>query len=684
MSLFNVIRVDAANLEDKEIVTRLSDFRETHHPANQTIWDEARRDYLFESGDPSVYTSYQTSPYPLATTPFVINIIRKVVSLISGFQRRTRNSVGVVPIENADQETADQLTKILMWMFQKEGVLETFSDSFNDTLITGLGLLEVWIDYRKDSLSGDIKVDNCPISSVMMDSFFRKKDLSDCEGIWKRSYLSLGEAKSLLTGRDYDIEKLDTVSNNDYQFTYMPEAMYSKQGNFCTYDEFYYKDNRKQRVMVNTETGAWVEIFHDDEEHLAGILDRFPNSKIEDRYVPTVKCAIIVNNNVVYNGKNPTGLDSYPFIPMFAYFRPELSTYSGRIQGIVKTMRDPSYYYNMRKNNELQMQQRQINTGFIYRPDALADINDINKTGEGKNISVKSDVSMPLDEAVRQIQPIPIAATTLESSNILERTIPSVVGVNEEMLGSAIDDKAAALSMLRQRAGFVSLQNVLDNMDYAQKLAASKAVELVQLNFMPAKVKRILNDEPTECFYNRNFGEFDCVIEEGFNTSTQRQLSYSQLIQLEELGIVKVPPDFMIKAATIQNKDELIKSINQQQQGMAQQAQELQQREQQEAQARIKMFEAKAAYDIAGVTQRESQVVEGLEDSEYKKMQTLKEYESAALEKAKTMNELKAMDLDDLRRLLELKNMVKQDEADINKEATESQKLKDNIDTDLI
>jgi len=69
------------------------------------------------------------------------NRIRRVVNMIDGHQRRNRKSTIVVPVENGDQVTADQFSKILLWVHNQESVLETISDSFHGALVTGMNLL---------------------------------------------------------------------------------------------------------------------------------------------------------------------------------------------------------------------------------------------------------------------------------------------------------------------------------------------------------------------------------------------------------------------------------------------------------------------------------------------------------------------------------------------------------------
>jgi len=58
----------------------------------------------------------------------------------------------------------------------------------------------------------------------------------------------------------------------------------------------------------------------------------------------------------------------------------------------------------------------------------------------------------------------------LQVSDIIGKEIPLLAGANEELLGSATDDKAGILSMLRQGAGLTTLQGLFDQLDYSQKL----------------------------------------------------------------------------------------------------------------------------------------------------------------------------------------------------------------------
>src|SRR4029077_3390451 len=155
------------------------------------------------------------------------NRIRRVLNMISGQQRRSRKSTIVVPVENGDSQTADQFTKVLLWINNQESVLETISESFHGAMVTGMNLLQVWVDYRSDPVSGNIKVDNCSYNSFLIDPYFRKADLSDCNAIWKRSFLTKRECISLLPDKTEEIMGLiglDSGTGRDGKFQFMPES----------------------------------------------------------------------------------------------------------------------------------------------------------------------------------------------------------------------------------------------------------------------------------------------------------------------------------------------------------------------------------------------------------------------------------------------------------------------------
>lgn len=652
-----------ASADDKGVLSRMEAFYAESVTINQSFWQEADLDTRFENGDQTVYNELYGNLSVNKRRQFSFNRIRPIVNMISGFQRRNRKSTIVTPIENADQITADQLTKILMWVNQQEGVLETISEAFHGSLVTGMNLLQVWVDYREDPLSGNIKVNNCSYSSFLIDPFFRKMDLSDCNGIWKRSFLTKREVLSLLPDREEEIMSLtptDSGSGRDSKFQFSPESYGYAYKNLLTYDEFYYRDYRKQQMLVDTQTGESMEWKSDNDEALKLFLQTYPSVTIIEQDVPTTKLAIVVQNKVMYHGPNVMGIDSYPFVPVFAYYTSSTPYWPNRVQGVVRSLRDPQFLYNRFLITIADIIESQLNSGYIYKENALVNPKDIFLNGQGKGIALKEEAQMT---DIQKIQPAEAGQSIFNLAGIFSEEILKESGANEELMGSAVDDKAGILAMLRQGAGLTSLQILFDNLDQAQKLLGKLMLDIIQSNFMPGKVQRILGGEqPSPQFYSKAFGKYGCAVEEGLNTTTQKQMNFAQLLQLREVG-VQVPDDVLLDASTLQEKTKLVEAVRAQQQQMAQQQQAQLQSQIQEAAARTQLAQARATADQGLGLERISRIEENQALAEERRAAAIKDEEVGFLNLVKALKEIDDIDIAQMEKLITLSNIIKQQEA---------------------
>lgn len=653
--LFPQLAAQYYDEKDRGIIDRMTAFYSESITINQSFWGEADTDTRFHAGDQTLWNDLYANLPVNRRRQFNFNRIRRVINMISGHQRRNRKSTIVVPIENGDQQTADQFSKVLLWCNQQEGVLETISDAFEGALITGMNLLHVWMDYRQDPVSGNIRVDNCSYNSFLIDPFFRKPDLSDCNALWKRSFLTKRECLSLLPDRQEEIMGLMGNDNRDGKFQFMPESYNYGMKNLLTYDEFYYREYRTQKILVDTQTGETLEWKINNPDGLKAFLAAYPAVTIIEQEIPTVKLAIVVQGKVMYDGAQSTGSDFYPFIPVMSYYHPEMPYFPWRIQGVVRGLRDSQYLYNRRKVIELDILESQINSGWKYKENALINPKDVFLSGQGRGLALKEEAQMT---DVEQIMAPQIPPSMIQLSEILGKEIQEISGVNEELLGSAMDDKAGVLSMLRQGAGLTTLQNLFDQLDHSQKLLGRLMIDLIQSNFMPGKIQRIIEQQPSPQFYNKAFGRYDAAIEEGFNTTTQRQMQFAQLLQLREVG-VPVPNEVLIEACTLQDKNKLIEAMQQQQQA-AQQAQQQQlQAQLQEQQARTELAQARAVADQGLGMERVSRIEENRALAEERRAQAVKDEEQALLNLVKALKEIDSIDIEHVQKLMALSKMVK-------------------------
>lgn len=634
---------------------------------NQSFWSEADTDTRFKAGDQTLWNDIYGNLPAFRRRQFNFNRIRRICNMITGFQRRNRKSTNVIPIENSDEITADQFTKILYWANQKQGILETVSDAFDGALTTGMNMLSVWMDYRNDPISGDLRVDNVSYNGYLIDPYFKKLDLSDCNFLWTRKYLTKKECVSLLPDRKKEIESMYARGNKDGKFQFMPESYSYGMQNLLIYDEYWYRDYRSQTMLVDTITGETME-WKGNKDNLDAFLGRFPNVVALQQEVPTTKLAICIQGRVMYNGPNPMGIDRYPFVPVVAYYEPQIPYFPWRIQGVVRGLRDAQYLYNRRKIIELDILESQINSGWKYKESALVNPKDVFLQGQGRGLALKAEAQMTDAE---QIMPPQVPPSMIQLSQILAQEVQEISGVNEELLGSAVDDKAGILSMLRQGAGLTTLQILFDQLDMSQKLLGNIMVDLVQANFTPGKVQRIINEEPSQQFYNKAFGKYDCAIEEGLNTTTQRQTQFAQLLHLREMGI-PVPTNLLIETSTLQNKKQLTDAIAQQEQQASQAQQQQMQTQMELLKAQIEDLQAKTIANTGLGMERASRIQENQALATERRAEAQKDLDLGNLHKIQAAKELQTIDLNQLQQALDILHSLKKLTAKEIEEETES------------
>lgn len=651
--IFPQLMPEYADEKDRPLLYRMTDFYSESITLNQSFWAEADIDNRFISGEVNLWSELYPNVPANRRRLFNFNRIRRVINMISGHQRRTRKSMIAVPIENADDMTADQFTKVLMHVAHQDGILETISDAFYGSLTTGMTLLEVWNDFRKDPVSGTLRVNKCEYNEFLIDPYFRKPDLSDCRGIWKRSYMTKREIISLMPDKEDEIMSImvnAAAPSKDAKFQYMPENYGWSYKNLMAYDEFHYQDFRQQKLLVDSQTGETTEWRSQDEDRLKEFLRTYPQVTVIETTIPTVKVGIVVQGRVLYDGPNTLGIDRYPFCPVLTYYNPQSPYYYLRIQGVVRGLRDAQYLYSRRKVIELDILESQINSGWIYKENALVNPKDVFLSNQGRGLALKDSALMT---DVMQIPAPQIPPSMFQLSEGLANEINQISGVNEELLGSAMDDKAGVLSMLRQGAGLTTLQPLFDQLDQSQKLLGRILIEAVQTNYTPGKIQKILKEQPSDQFYNKAFGIYDCVVEDGLNTATQKQMEFAQLLQLRELG-VPIPDESLVESATLQNKKKLIEIMQKNQQQQQQMQQMQMQAAIQEQQARTELAQARAVADQGLGVERMSRVQENQALATERKAQAERDHYASLLDFVKALKELEGIDIANLGNLISL------------------------------
>lgn len=662
--------------DDLHIIEAFDDYYNEAYSCWDSFFPEADRDMRFFLGD-QWDESEKRALHAEGRNAFVFNRIRPVINMITGYQRQHRLSSMVAPVENSDQKTADQLSQCLLHVMNYGDGYRAVSDCFAGAVKTGWNLASIWLDYRNDPVNGDIRFSREPWNGFVLDPYLTRLDLSDCAYILRRKYLSVDMVKSLLPGQEKDIEMLHHMGwERDNKFTWLPYQRQPAGQDLMAYNEFYMQKWRSQPILVDMETGDYRDWEGDDDlfEQLRAINPAFELSTRQKRYI---EMHIIVNDQVLRTEENPYGLDEYPFIPYTAIWEPESDQWGLKVQSVIRCMIDPQRETNRRRSQMVDLLDSQINSGWIATEGSVVNPRSLFQASQGKVVWRNQDAA---PGAIEKIMPAQIPPSMFQLQQQFDQDIKEIAGVNDAAFGvMESGNESGVLAMLRQGAALTNLQDVFDNLRHSQKHMSMLALKLIQ-QWTPEKVQRIINEEPTPEFRDKNFTKYDCVVQEGLLTDTQRQVFFRQMLDLKQLG-EPMPPGFLARIAPIQGKSEYMEEMERYEQQQQQIMAEQQQKEQMLMQAQMELAQSQSLQQVAGAKERFTRAVAnmGLEDE--RASEAIQNRTQAVLDHVRAIKELDEMDVRTAKEELLLAAMlreknkaeeeqIKQDDVSLSAQAT--------------
>jgi len=601
--------------------------------------EEAHRDFKFTIDSPWTETDKQ---YFRDQNREILNfnIIRRVVNMISGYEIKNRLALKVAPAEGSDDKIASQLTGIIMPIMESRQGYEVLSDAFEfGALITGLNLVELYSDRK-----GDIQFSRKPYNKFLLDPGFTKRDLTDCGHIIiHEEGMLTSEVKSLIPGKDALIDNY--AKETESQITLPYSAYQSKArdgGKRCNYSAFWEQTTKKVKMIANRQSGQKM-VWTGDKEELDEVMIRYGMQLVSwDDYIDTVELSCFVNGRCVHKGPDPNKIDCYPFIGVFGYWYPEYDDQSVKLQGIVRSLRDPQKEVSKRLSKILDIIDSQLSSGLMAEEGSLTDPNDIHASGQGKGLWLKPGALS--SGAVQRITSPDIPSGLFQLNNDLQKFVNDIAGVNDSLFGS--DELKAQVSgylmKLRQGSALICQGGIFNRLRFSKQDLTFKLAKFIQKNYSPTKIQRIINETPSPQFQTEDLTNYDLIPQEGILTETQQQMFYTELRQAKAEG-APITWSMIFGNAPIQMKDKLLKMIAQEEQRQ----QQMQAEQMKEKQLLDQMRTAKIAADVGRAKEREANVNEHHADAALARVKTMKELEN--------MDHDKQMDL--LDRVIALENI---------------------------
>lgn len=572
-------------------------------PIEQSRWNQSNIDTLFYAGSQTFVNRYFNFSPTTSYQQYYFNLVQQPVNMITGYQRQHRKSIMYQSMDDADPQTTDQYTKLMTNVCMRGAIHEQFSKACELAAVAGMCLVQPYLDFTGDDhAQGQLKLKIWEYNAFLVDPYFREPDMSDAQFIWCQEYISKKEAEDRFPDKIENIAPMAGTPQRYGSFYFLPENYNMARNDLMVLSYVWYKWKKKKKRLYSEKRNQFFD-FAGGDENLEQILYNIPDLQVVSVEVPCWKLAVVLNEQLMFQGDNPLGDFGAPMIPVFWNYDPHINYYDLRVRSLIRTMRDPQFLFNYKVITNNDIVAATINAGWKRKVGAVANEDNLKKSGQGWDVIINEDYEMTDCE---KIIPSGVPESDLALAQQMDDLIWKTAGINLENWSGQNDKQISTLTLLhKQAANLMVFQKYFDQWDYSLKLVGDKMLQIVQNNWNAEKVKLMIGEEPSPFFYSKIFSKFHTMVEEADLTPTQQNLQAQQMIEINtQFGREVFSPSQIIPKLNITGKAEIIKILQQQEQ--QQQAVQNEATNIQHAfeEAKLQEMYSKAAMNIANARER--------------------------------------------------------------------------------
>lgn len=573
-------------------------------PVEQSRWNQGNIDTLFYAGEQQFLNRYfNTGQNTTSNSNFYFNICQQPINMLTGYQRQHRKNFSYVPSEGSDAQTTDQYTKLITHVANTNHIHEQFSRACEQSAITGMVLLQPYLDYTgDDQAQGELKVKLWEYNSFLCDPYARSLTFEDSQFVWCQEYITKREAEARFPDKKVSIMPMSGTPQRYGNFYFLPENYNMARNDLMVLSYVWYKWKRKKKRLYSRSRNQFFD-FAGGDGNMDALIQNIPDLEEVTVEVPTWKLCTVLNDQLMFQGENPLGFDGCPFVPVLWNYEPHINYYDLRVRGLIRTMRSSQFLFNSKVINNNDIAVATINNGWKRKVGAVANEDNLKKSGQGWDVIINDGFEMTDCE---KIIPTAVPESDLALAQQMEDLMYKTSGINLENWSAQEDKQTSSLTvMLKQAANLMVFQKYFDQWDQSLKTLGDRLLQVVLNNWSAEKVGMLIGEEPSPYFYSKVFAKYNSIVEESDLTPTQQNLQAQQMIEMNErFGKEIFSPAMIIPKLNITGKAEVIKILEQQQQKEAAAQEHSMHLEHAVEEGKLKELYSKAALNIANARER--------------------------------------------------------------------------------
>ena len=628
-------------------------------PVEQSRWNQSNIDTLFYAGSQTFVNRYFNFSPSTSYNQYYFNLIQQPINMVTGYERQHRKNFSYIATEGADPQTTDEYTQLITHVSNAGSIHEQKSKAKELASISGMVLAQPYLDFSgDDQAQGEIKLKIWEYNSFLVDPYFRSPDMSDAQFVWCQEYISKKEAEDRFPDKIETIAPMSGTPQRYGSFYFLPENYNMARNDLMVLSYVWYKWKKKKKRLYSAKRNQFFDYAGGDDQ-LEAILYNIPDLEPVTVDVPCWKLATVLNDQLMYQGDNPLGFDNCPFIPYFWNYEPHINYPELRVRGLVRTMRDPQFLFNYKVITNNDITAATINAGWKRKVGAVANEDNLKKSGQGWDVIVNEGYEMT---DVEKIIPSGVPESDMALAQQMGDLIWQTSGINIENWSGQQDKQMSSLTaLIKQAANLMVLQKYFDQWDFSDKLLGDKMLQIALNNWNAEKVSLYIGKDPSPHFYSKIFAKFQCIVEEADLTPTQQNLQAQQMMDINAaFGREVFSPSQIIPKLNITGKGEIIPMLKQQEEQAAHKQEELEMVQHAIEDAKLKEVYSKAVANIATARERHGRAEADIGLFEERLSEITRNRALATKDKMEALEKM----IDVIQRFGEIETMIKMNELE--------------------
>jgi hypothetical protein len=526
----------------------------------------------------------------------VINRIKRKIDFLRGLERQSRTDPIAYPRTAVHEEESEAATDALRFVAQDQLFDMKRSAVWDNMLVEGMGGVEVGVTQGRDGI--DVKITRLPWDRCFADPHSSEPDFSDARYLGYVTWMDVSEAKAMWPDKAQLIESTMNHPVSSNADTYDDKPRWALWG-----------DDKRKRIRIVTMCYRVSGVWQGCVMTLSGFLEEPKPSPFLDE----------------------DGKPECPIVFQSAYVDRDNDRY-----GVVRDMISPQDEVNKRRSKALHlltMRQSRVSAAATSDPEKIRA-----ELAKPDGVIIGEDGEFEIlpnnDQVAGHFQLMQEAKSEID-----------MLGPNATLQGKSGQDQSGRAIMALQQGGMVELAPLLDQLHQFNIRVFRQVWNRIRQYWTTERWVRVTDDEKGVTFVGLNTTQgalaarkvdaalaegkidrataqqykmqiqadpammqpansvaeldVDIEIEETTETPTVQMEQFEQLTKLAATGLVPIPPEIILQASSLRDKNKLLDMLKQSQDSQGQMGQMAQQIQLEGAQANIAKVKSEAIKNIA-------------------------------------------------------------------------------------